>query len=66
MSESNSSTARPPLALPDRWGLQAPFSAIHHVALITNDMKKTVAFYRDVLEVMVETQTGFILPDPAY
>ena len=26
-----------------------PFAALHHVALVTNDMKKTVAFYRDVL-----------------
>lgn len=37
------------LSLPDRWGLKAPFGAIHHVALVTNDLKKTVAFYRDVL-----------------
>lgn len=42
-------TAQPALALPDRWGLKAPFTAIHHVALVTNDMKKTVAFYRDIL-----------------
>ncbi|WP_299431300.1 VOC family protein [uncultured Meiothermus sp.] len=33
----------------DRWGLKAPFAAVHHVALVTNDMRKTVAFYRDVL-----------------
>src|SRR5947209_16613024 len=33
----------------DRNGLKAPFAALHHVALVTNDMKKTVAFYRDVL-----------------
>jgi len=33
----------------DANGLQSPFAAIHHVALVTNDMKKTVAFYRDVL-----------------
>jgi len=46
-------SAQQPLALPDRWGLQAPFAAIHHVALITNDMKKTVAFYRDVLGAQV-------------
>ena len=26
-----------------------PFAALHHVALVTNDMKKTVAFYRDLL-----------------
>lgn len=37
------------LSLPDRNGLAAPFSALHHVALITNDMKATVAFYRDIL-----------------
>ncbi|MDQ6834098.1 MAG: VOC family protein [Chloroflexota bacterium] len=37
------------LGLPDRNGLQSPFAALHHVALVTNDMKKTVAFYRDVL-----------------
>jgi len=42
-----------PLALPDRWGLEAPFGAIHHVALVTNDMKKTVAFYRDLLGAQV-------------
>lgn len=41
--------ARQQLNLPDRDGLQSPFAALHHVALITNDMKKTVAFYRDVL-----------------
>ncbi|MDQ2784728.1 MAG: VOC family protein [Chloroflexota bacterium] len=37
------------LGFPDRNGLQSPFAALHHVALVTNDMKKTVAFYRDVL-----------------
>jgi len=37
------------LGVPDRNGLHAPFAALHHVALVTNDMKKTVAFYRDVL-----------------
>ncbi len=42
-------TASAPLSLADRSGLKAPFAALHHVALITNDMKKTVAFYRDVL-----------------
>src|SRR5690349_7709118 len=26
-----------------------PFAHLHHVALITNDMRKTVAFYRDLL-----------------
>lgn len=34
---------------PDRNGLASPFAALHHVALVTNDMKKTVAFYRDLL-----------------
>lgn len=47
------STAETTLALPDRWGLKAPFGAIHHVALVTNDMNKTVAFYRDVLGAQV-------------
>ena len=28
---------------------RAPFASLHHVALVTNDMKKTVAFYRDLL-----------------
>lgn len=28
---------------------RGPFPTLHHVALITNDMKKTVAFYRDLL-----------------
>jgi catechol 2,3-dioxygenase-like lactoylglutathione lyase family enzyme len=42
-----STTSR--LSLPDRDGLQSPFGMLHHVALITNDMEKTVAFYRDVL-----------------
>lgn len=37
------------LSLPDRNGLKAPFAALHHVALVTNDMKETVRFYRDVL-----------------
>lgn len=42
-------SAQQPLALPDRWGLKAPFAAVHHIALVTNNMKKTVDFYRDVL-----------------
>jgi catechol 2,3-dioxygenase-like lactoylglutathione lyase family enzyme len=45
-------SARTPQSLerqPDRDGLKAPFAALHHVAVVTNDMKKTVAFYRDVL-----------------
>ena len=36
-------------ATPERDGLKAPFASVHHVALVTNDMEKTVAFYRDVL-----------------
>jgi catechol 2,3-dioxygenase-like lactoylglutathione lyase family enzyme len=42
-------TATTPLSLPDHSGLKSPFAALHHVALVTNDMEKTVAFYRDVL-----------------
>ncbi|MGI8856318.1 MAG: VOC family protein [Thermomicrobiales bacterium] len=38
-----------PEGVADQNDLKAPFAAIHHVALVTNDMKKTVAFYRDVL-----------------
>jgi catechol 2,3-dioxygenase-like lactoylglutathione lyase family enzyme len=30
-------------------GFRAPFASLHHVALVTNDMRKTVAFYRDLL-----------------
>lgn len=37
------------LSLPDRDGMQAPFAMLHHVAVVTNDMEKTVAFYRDLL-----------------
>ena len=37
------------LAMPGQNALNAPFGSLHHVALVTNDMKKTVAFYRDVL-----------------
>jgi catechol 2,3-dioxygenase-like lactoylglutathione lyase family enzyme len=37
------------LSLADRDGLKAPFGMLHHVALVTNDMAMTVAFYRDVL-----------------
>lgn len=37
------------LSLPDREGLNAPFAMLHHVAVVTNDMPKTVAFYRDIL-----------------
>lgn len=49
-------------ALPDANGLQSPFAALHHVALVTNDMKKTVAFYRDVLGSQVAM--GHRLPRP--
>lgn len=41
------------LSLPDRWGLKAPFAALHHVALVTSDMQKTVAFYQGVLGAQV-------------
>jgi catechol 2,3-dioxygenase-like lactoylglutathione lyase family enzyme len=37
------------LSLPDRNALKAPFAALHHVALVTNDMEATVRFYRDIL-----------------
>jgi catechol 2,3-dioxygenase-like lactoylglutathione lyase family enzyme len=37
------------LSMADRDGLKSPFAMLHHVALVTNDMEKTVAFYRDVL-----------------
>jgi catechol 2,3-dioxygenase-like lactoylglutathione lyase family enzyme len=42
-------TATNQMALPDRAGLKAPFAALHHVALVTNDMEATVKFYRDIL-----------------
>ncbi len=42
-------TATNQLSLADRNGLNAPFAALHHVALVTNDMEATVAFYKDVL-----------------
>lgn len=32
-----------------QWTPRAPFSSLHHVALVTKDMKQTVAFYRDLL-----------------
>ncbi len=37
------------LAMPGQTALGHPFASLHHVALVTSDMKKTVAFYRDVL-----------------
>ena len=46
----------------DRDGLPPPFMALHHVALVTNDMKKTVAFYRDVLG--SEVAMGHRIPRP--
>ncbi len=42
-------TSQTALSLPDRDGMRAPFAMLHHVAVVTNDMPKTVAFYRDVL-----------------
>ena len=42
-------TATNQLSLADRHRLNAPFAALHHVALVTNDMEATVRFYRDVL-----------------
>jgi catechol 2,3-dioxygenase-like lactoylglutathione lyase family enzyme len=50
------------LNLPDRNGLKSPFASLHHVALVTNDMKKTVAFYRDVLG--SEVAMGHRIPRP--
>ena len=49
----------------DHWGLQAPFAAIHHIALVTNDMKKTVTFYRDVLGSEVALGHRMSRPDKA-
>ena len=37
------------LSLPDRDNLASPFGMLHHVAMVTNNMERTVAFYRDVL-----------------
>jgi catechol 2,3-dioxygenase-like lactoylglutathione lyase family enzyme len=42
-------TAIDQFSLADRHGLKAPFAALHHVALVTNDMEATVKFYRDIL-----------------
>ncbi len=50
------------LAMPGQNALKAPFGSLHHVALVTNDMKKTVAFYRDVLG--SEVAMGHRLPRP--
>jgi catechol 2,3-dioxygenase-like lactoylglutathione lyase family enzyme len=40
--------------------LKSPFVNLHHVAMVTNDMEKTVAFYRDVLgsEIAMAHRTG--------
>ncbi len=48
-STNHAAEAEKVLGLPDRNGLASPFAALHHVALVTNDMKKTVTFYRDLL-----------------
>ncbi|GEM_PF-930324 len=48
-SINHTNEAEKVLGVPDRNGLPSPFAALHHVALVTNDMKKTVAFYREVL-----------------
>ena len=37
------------LSMPDRGGFKSPFDALHHVAVVTNDMAETVRFYRDIL-----------------
>ena len=58
-------TATTPLALPDREGLRSPFAMLHHVALITNDMPATVAFYRDVLGSEVALAHRLDRPDAA-
>jgi catechol 2,3-dioxygenase-like lactoylglutathione lyase family enzyme len=58
-----STTAR--LSLPDRDGLASPFAMLHHVALITNDMEKTVAFYRDVLGSEIALAHRLNRPDQA-
>ncbi len=45
---------------PDASGLKSPFVNLHHVAMVTNDMEKTVAFYRDILgsEIAMAHRTG--------
>jgi catechol 2,3-dioxygenase-like lactoylglutathione lyase family enzyme len=35
--------------MPDRSGFRSPFDALHHIAVITNDMAATVSFYQDIL-----------------
>jgi catechol 2,3-dioxygenase-like lactoylglutathione lyase family enzyme len=56
-------TAR--LSLPDRDGLKAPFAMLHHVAMITNDMEATVAFYRDILGSEIALAHRLNRPDEA-
>jgi catechol 2,3-dioxygenase-like lactoylglutathione lyase family enzyme len=58
-------SATTPLSLPDREGLRSPFAMLHHVALITNDMPATVAFYRDVLGSEVALAHRLDRPDAA-
>lgn len=53
------------LSLPDRDGLRSPFAMLHHVALVTNDMAKTVAFYRDVLGSEIALAHRLDRPDQA-
>ena len=45
---------------PDASGLKSPFINLHHVALVTDDMERTVAFYRDILgsEIAMAHRTG--------
>lgn len=59
------STSASKLSLPDRDGLKSPFQALHHVAVITNDMPKTVAFYRDILGSEVAMAHRLDRPDQA-
>ena len=58
-------TTTTPLALADRDGLKAPFEMLHHVALVTNDMEATVAFYRDILGSEIALAHRLDRPDQA-
>ena len=60
-----SAAASTTLSLPDREELASPFGMLHHVALITNDMPATVAFYRDVLGSEVALAHRLDRPDQA-
>jgi catechol 2,3-dioxygenase-like lactoylglutathione lyase family enzyme len=53
-------TSATTFVVPDASGLKSPFINLHHVALVTNDMQRTVAFYRDVLgsEIAMAHRTG--------